>query len=1348
MVDTDSPVPPRSYLLLDGSNATHQSLENAPVADRYHAFGSNVQTANLNRLASVGLLNSFGNPNVQADGFTTGNNIFPSQPSNAAQGVAPPVSPTRLAQTELNQSSSAAGYHTVHQRSLDGSLAVSDLEDGELNEGPDRPLPPPYSSGRSSSTRHHDLAFNKSQPQFGLQMDAESSSRPLFDHQAPGSEAYPRNTTSMTGALQFLALGADTGLSKVPSSNARLNDNVVAKDSLVVDHSTRINNTTSSASSATDMELKKAHSDAKTALEQLLLHNIGYSDVVGEGIDPEILSGLYEEIYVQEQAPSAEQPFTAKTRLQPRPNRNLVDKSLPQVTDFPPLALPNLTEHASSFLVEKTQNTTLPISKSNRDEASSQTVPRSAGQKILGNRISSPMQQGKHDHRDPESKFLVNATNSSGLLDTNVLSGDTEKKGKIVAKGKGANFTGNAMPSLSNHLSQAVSPLTTSVNQKKATTAAISTASSLGRDDKPLSRKDLIAQKLAERSGRNLPTSNGKAIQPVLEPSTERSTSKDKTGSQDRLSAARKTSEREVLRPDSLSEALPTGSVNAKPTKMAANATVRQDLDGSNNQLLAAEESHQPSKTLQRPHTGPQVTSINSSNLPPVDRMPGKTEFPERSQILSPGTFIPFSSPSANFSIPGLFMMSASPQTREQPQATETQDLSRPTAENESTSRNQTSMPQSEDRSSRPAISATTSGDLQSGIPNLPNEVSSIVTAGVPRKRPRASDFIEPPASSSKKIRPYRDDTQVVIEVSEDEDDDETDIDSTPDMAKYSNPIATQGHPSKPTIHSQTHSSQSTRNAATWNIPSRMKGTPKLSTNLNPIQQNPIAGKDQPELKTKEEEIKNMRGKIAEMERRMRAKQGVSRAQSPGTPGKSTVTSNLSGTIEQTPTAEPPDNLLGQAKAPHPQTKDNATSLTDTQSLEAKIQKQLVLEEQAAQAGEEALDDIHSKSRYNEDIVMRDGQLGHRKAELESDITKIDALLEKLSKQLQDLKHKEQETKQGIQKGIDGKRAILDELHALALAEQESHDASRGETLSEDDQRTSKGVEGVGKYLKYLDRNLPKQVECEMGSGVEYVSHHLIECFPASLLREATNDVAHDQSAYNDSSSEHPTQTLNKPMGLGEPADLPLSQSHSGELQGSRASDSSSDEEPAQDAMEISESEANETKGMEGRTLSSSSKILTRASVESDEDYEPPSASNVPSIDPMASFQSQKQLQENGSSLAASNARPVTVLSSPNDEQRSLQISGETENEQQDILTHHSDSDDYEPPETVISTNTPQLMHHARENTIDVPSEPTNSEVAEVAKYMSPDPIPVAKLPPTNPPSALNMSQKAGTLFK
>lgn len=569
-----------------------------------------------------------------------------------------------------------------------------------------------------------------------------------------------------------------------------------------------------------------------------------------------------------------------------------------------------------------------------------------------------------------------------------------------------------------------------------------------------------------------------------------------------------------------------------------------------------------------------------------------------------------------------------------------------------------------------------------------------------------------------------------------------------------------------------------------------MKGTPQLSTNPNPIQQTPVAGKEQPELKTKEEEIKNMRGKIAEMERRMKAKQGVSRAQSPaGTPGTSTDKAKLSGTINQPSTAEPKDELFGQAKASHRQTKDNAISFADTRLLEAKVQKQLVLDEQGAQVDAEVSDDIHSKPCHNEDIVMQDGQPHHRKTELKTRKTKIDAFLEKLSKQLQDLKHKEQEIKQEIQKGIDGKRAILDELHALALTKQESRNVSRGETLSEDDQRFSGGYEGVGKYLKYLDRNLPQVVGSKSGSGEEHVSHHLTEHSPGSPSREATDDVANDPSAYNASSSEHSLQPLNKPIGLGEPADPSLSQSRSGELQGSKVNDLLSGEELAQDVMDISESEGNEIQSMGERTLSSSSKILTRVSVDSDEDYEPPSASNVPSRDPMAPFQSQKQLQENEPLLAASNARTVNAPSSPSDEQRTSEVSGETEHEQQDLLTHHSDSDDYEPPETVISTNPPPLthhgiektidvpskptdakiaemaqfvssapipvvnlppanplplIHHAAENTPDVPSEPTDAEVAEVVESMSPAPIPVVNLPPANPPSALNMSQKAG----
>ncbi|KAI4214425.1 MAG: hypothetical protein LQ351_003178 [Letrouitia transgressa] len=1331
MVATAS-VPPRSYLPLDSSNAIHQFVANEPVADRYHAFGSNVQAANLNRLASVGLQNSFGNSNVQADDFTASNNIFPARPSNAAQGVVPP---SRIAQRELDQSTSSPGYRTAHQRSLDGSLAVSDLEDGELNEGPDTLLREPYSGGPSSSVRHQDSTFNKSQPQSRFQINANPSSRPLLANQAPESEGYPGYTTSMDGALRVSALGVDSGLPKVASSNAHLNDDYITKDSLVTDHETRKYNTTSSASLSPDMELEKARSDAKTALEQLLLHNIGYFEVVGEGVDPRVLSSLYEEIYEREQAPSAEQTSTANTRHQQRPDRILVPSSSPRLAKFSPSALPNLTEHTSSLLVER-GNTTLPTVKSNRNEAGSRTASRPAGQEKPGNRTSSPMQQDNNDCRYPESKFPMNTTNSSGLSYTSAPTGGTENQGELTAKAKSANFTGNSIPSPSNHLSHVAPPVTTLANQKKATATAFSTPSSLGKDNKPLSRKDLIAQKLAERSGRSLPTSNGKAVRPIVEPSTVQSASEDRRGDQGQLAAARATPEKEIL-----SLALPTGSVNARPTKIADKAILSQDLDRSTDESLAAKESHQLSKNLRQPHTSQQVTSSSSSHHPPIARMPGKTESRERSQVLSPSTILPFSSHSAPFSIPGLFMTSTS-QTEEQLQANKTKNLTRPIPQN---SLDNILTPQFEDRSNQPAINATTSGNLQSGIPSLPVEIPSAAKAIVPHKRPRASDFVELPVSNAKKIRPYRDDTQVVIEVSEDEDDDETESDSAPDMAKYSNPIAIRGHPPKPVVYSQTNNSLSTRNATTQVIPPRMKGTPKLSANLNPAQQSPVAGKEQPELKTKEEEIKNMRGKIAEMERRMRAKQGVSRAQSPATPGTSTVMSNPSGTIKQPSTAEPKDDFFGQVKAPHQQTRDNAISLTDTQSLEAKIQNQLVLDEQAAQVDAEVSGDIRSKLSHNEDVVMRDGQPLHHKAELETRKSKIDALLEKLSKQLQDLKHKEQEIQQEIKKGKDSKRVILDELHTWALTQQGSRNVNRRRKLSKGNRRSSVGFEGVGKYLKYLDRNLPKEIGRKRGSGEKHVTHRLIDHSPRSPSRDATNDVAHDRSAYNASSSEHSLRPLNKPTGFDGPADLSLSQSRSGELQGSKTNGLLSGEKSAQDAMNISESEENETKSIGRRTISSNSKILTGALVDSDEDYEPPSASNVPSRDPMTSFQSQKQLQEDKPLLAASNARPVTVSSSSNGEQRTSEVLGEIEHEQQEPLTHHSDSDDYEPPETVISTNSQPLTHHGVEKTIDVPSEPTDAKVAEMAPSMLSAPIPVVNLPPADPPSALNISLKAGS---
>ena len=296
-----------------------------------------------------------------------------------------------------------------------------------------------------------------------------------------------------------------------------------------------------------------------------------------------------------------------------------------------------------------------------------------------------------------------------------------------------------------------------------------------------------------------------------------------------------------------------------------------------------------------------------------------------------------------------------------------------------------------------------------------------------PRKRAKASDFIDSPSYRVKRRLGSSKEPQVVIEVSDDEaefvDTSEVDVGGNNRMPEVhmNGPIGDLGNP-----------------IPTRDLPASNEGFPKPSMafliDTPPAIQTPGKGKEQEYLKHKEKEIVSLQKRIAEMEQKLRAKQSTSRAQTPGTPRHPGVTSNIDTTPEQTKQRfQDISNINNSSEAaseqPEAQTRERGM-------LEAKLQNKVEVADQVGAAELLEVDDAQSEAvRTARSTEIQQRQT--RRAELEAGLPQLDAAVDKTKFELESVKQRIGTLEAEIQAGIQGRQAIVNELEALALLELE-----------------------------------------------------------------------------------------------------------------------------------------------------------------------------------------------------------------------------------------------------------------------------------------------------------------------
>ena len=301
------------------------------------------------------------------------------------------------------------------------------------------------------------------------------------------------------------------------------------------------------------------------------------------------------------------------------------------------------------------------------------------------------------------------------------------------------------------------------------------------------------------------------------------------------------------------------------------------------------------------------------------------------------------------------------------------------------------------------------------------------------RKRAVAADFIESPPPGAKRKRAPSEPIQLVIEVSDD-DDEEMPDDLLPNRGTQNAPILISSDQV-----SQSGGLGSRRDLGEMppltNFPTR---TGDVLSTLQNVQT--------PSLAKHEEEIRKMRQKIAEMEQRKKSKQNSgtpNRSDSRSSPATSDLArakfvENKHQTIENVN-----EKLIEKEKMLA------AKKLEIQKKLEVDRQSQIIINERAEQERQQA---AHAAT-----IAERRARL-ERKAVLEAALPKLDAQIVAAQTKLDKMVEEQKEIQGEIQRGNEGREALLQELKDILKA-QESDPSVQQETSSSNSLRKEQSIE-------------------------------------------------------------------------------------------------------------------------------------------------------------------------------------------------------------------------------------------------------------------------------------------------
>ncbi|KAL8732833.1 MAG: hypothetical protein Q9166_002434 [cf. Caloplaca sp. 2 TL-2023] len=1145
--------------------------------------------------------------------------------------------------------------------------ANSDLEDGELSEGANHDFPGAHTALSQQSTRLPSTIINGTIP--GKSMAEDISGR-------DGKFLQRRNDIAARAVNEVVESSANTKSPKQvpipPNRNQHKNS------------------------------LKTSQNGARHAVAQLQPHNIGYAQLLEENIHPELLKNLYSEFNVNASGPTPattllSEPATQATQLHPLPQKLselgsepkaakvTVNESTPTTTEMEPSTMTDV-----SGLVYGSQQK---LTKIKADGAQAREV----NEKPQPQKQSARDQPVKTATGKPVTSEKLTLQASPNISRESVKILPIDKKKSLVPDVTTPNIKPVAGPVMASK-----PPLFLATNPAIKPSGSKAAA-------KPIDREAHIARLQAAKAGK-VPSATS-VSQPSLDPSSQ-STRQDPPPNiegevvETRASDNRRSRDNLPANMTTLSNAPMTA---AFASNAAAEAKKREQTELARRKIEELKNRSKVSKvtlpaTTEVPTAAPVPATAVAASQPSY--LEHQLMGVQSNQALTENTIPPlahaipqysyFSSQNAMFSLPGLFMSPSQSQAN-----VETEPVRIAPAQNglANVAMAESVIFHTTKADSTPDQSVPVSEKL---LPSLQEKQSpgTLVTSqrtspqvnNNPRKRPTAADFIEPVTSKFRRSQSYKIGSSVVFEVSDDEGDE-----SEKDTSDV------QGNGVQDIKAVQNREYLTSRSGSTDNINPHQHPTlndlhekpdPNSRLKLAPHGSQTPTQKDSGGLRAREEEIERMNRKILEMEQRRKAKQGVSRAQTPGTPGRPTSFLGSSDSNSCVPgvsdsTRQPSESIVRTV----PAIGETANTLNDgpekAQEMPA-VQRAKSIERIAD--GQPLV-----KSRKDPTTSAEKQQLRCRKVEIESDLSSIAVVVEDLKSRLETLHRDEADLRTQIQRQIDSKHALQQELDKLLPA------MSPGPAVSSpvSGNATKPQPAGEGPHAGPGTSLSPQAVQ----------DNDLITAEePTGNLHEASKDNGSTTKSARAAGHSTPKTTLS--------ADVPTNRSViSGEL--------------AEDVMDISGSE-DEGEVAENGTMSHPDAGQLAAESDSEEPYEPPlsfggseQGSEIPTDSSKQHHAlTSESLQQHDIQkpkliqLAIDNSATSDMRMAVDDESRT------TPPGYAQSPANLSESDDYEPPEPMATVDIAPVTSDAAASVSDSPFYPPDADQTLQETPASPDSLP------------------------
>ena len=601
-------------------------------------------------------------------------------------------------------------------------------------------------------------------------------------------------------------------------------------------------------------------------------------------------------------------------------------------------------------------------------------------------------------------------------------------------------------------------------------------------NDKALERKDYIARMLAAKVGKPLGTSKASSVAKVTVKHNDqkRQPTAPEAKSMDVIISKNRETPDLVITDDA--EAKRKAQTDLARQKMLALKKRNHDLsrviprsEESAQQTLQSSTTTALSQDIGDTHFSSPATfatALNQSDtemgyIPPHNVSTTKPQtqysvpYTPRSSMFTPSRRAPLSG------IPGLFMSSTpTANPPDQPSISiHTSQHREPAPSQVITVPAKSTMTVTRDvsRSRTPLAVAEVVSNLASEEEDVVQPAKEIVSDNVlvreSRKRPKASDFIEPPPTRLKKRLDSSEFAQLIIDVSEDEADDEgsqnADSRKEPENERVAAPqIEERRYPTTNVLQTTPQLSD---------LASKSKVSTVSSIDTPPAISTPSKQTEQDDLQRKEQQIQLMQRKIAELEQRRRAKHSESRQQTPGDAGRSDSSPNpetlpAAQRVEKNPNTE---NSVAEKSIQSNDTEEaellsaEATvgnHIRTQQKVGAILEEQIQMQEAALFAAQAAADDqIRAKKRAE---TMLDDQIQAERAttsnqarladmqrrrariaNIEAGLPELDAGIEKSRLLLESLARQKVEVEAEIQRGTQGRQMLIQELNSLAEPE-------------------------------------------------------------------------------------------------------------------------------------------------------------------------------------------------------------------------------------------------------------------------------------------------------------------------